>query len=125
MDIATRDGDILLSTTGDLLLVDERDYLVRRALEIPLGHVAIWVPGTSDFRLVDADVGNALYNYLSDPLNLDWIGKADIAITNALRALPSVYNIRDVDIQVTGPREVRINVVYNDNRSLTTTLTPS
>jgi hypothetical protein len=70
-------------------------------------------------------VGNALYNYLSDPLNLDWVGRADIAIANALRALPSVYSVRDVDIQVTGPREVRINVVYNDNRSLTTTLTPS
>jgi len=67
-----RSGDLMMTSTGDIALVEGVQLVVQlriRELTTPLGYFAQVVEDINGVTILDADYGNPTYTYLSEPAN--------------------------------------------------------
>lgn len=122
MDIKLVEGDFSLIEGPDGLdieVYDEPEDLLLRAVSMPLGAVALLSPT----ELLDGELGNDLFQELSEPLTPNWISRARTHVLNAIDEMQiDRLQIEDIRLSVVDLNQIAIQVIYADG-TLNTTLT--
>jgi len=135
IDLKLENGDIQFSDTNyrdsiyipgstsetynDLITesgVEVADKLFKRLIITPLGHITLRVLHDIGTANIDFNIGNGIYQELSQPLNINLVNKAYKHISHAIKFKPRGVKVLSIDVLVPSFETVHIYIYYSINK---------